>query len=64
MLKEKPDKILHMFIDKNVADAIVKQDKSFGAYRRHNGRLVVRLGKALYGCIESTKLWYNEIAGT
>jgi hypothetical protein len=64
MPKEKPDKILHMFIDKNVADAIIKQDKSFECYRRHNGGLVVRLDKALYGCIESAKLWYNEIAGT
>ena len=24
----------------------------------------MRLDKALYGCIESAKLWYNEIAGT
>ena len=59
---EKPDKILHMYIDKNVADTIIKQDISF--YRRHNGGLVVRLDKAFYGCIESAKLWYNEIAGT
>ena len=55
---------LHIFIDKNVADAIIKQDKSFECYRGHNGGLVVRLDKALYGCIESAKLWYNEIAGT
>ena len=64
MPKEKPDKILQMFIDKNVVDAYVKQDKSFGAYRKHNEGLVVRLGKALYGYIESAKLWYNEIART
>ena len=38
---EKPDKILHMYIDKNVADAIIKQDISFLRYRRHNGGLVV-----------------------
>ena len=28
----KPDKILHMYIDKNVADAIIKQDISFSRY--------------------------------
>ena len=56
MPKEKLNKILHMFIDKNVADAIIKQDKLFECYRRHNGGLVVRLDKALYGCIESAKL--------
>ena len=36
MSMEKPDKILHMYIDKNVADAIIKQDISFLRYRRHN----------------------------
>ena len=64
MPMDKPDKILHMYIDKNVTDVIIKQDKSFAPFRRHNGGLVVRLDKALYGCIESAKLWYNEIAGT
>jgi hypothetical protein len=61
---DKPDKILHMMITKDVADEIVRQDKSFAAYRMHNGSILVRLNKALYGCIESAKLWYEEIAGT
>ena len=64
MPMDKPDKILHMYIDKNMADAIIKQDISFLRYRRHSGGLVVRLDKALYGCIEFAKIWYNEIAGT
>ena len=50
---DKPDKILRMYIDKNVANAIIKQDKSFAPFRGHNGGLMVRLDKALYGCIES-----------
>ena len=29
MPMDKPDKILHMYIDKNVADTIIKQEKSF-----------------------------------
>ena len=64
MPMDKPHKILHMYNDKNVADAIIKQDKSFAPFKRHNGGLVVRLDKALYGCIESAKLWYDEIAET
>ena len=47
-----------------MADEIIRQDKSLAAYRTHNGSILVRLNKALYGCIESTKLWYEEIAGT
>ena len=61
---DKPDKILHMMINKDVADEIVPQDKSFAAYRMHNGSILVRLNKALYDCIESAKLWHEEIAGT
>ena len=60
----KPDKILHMMITKDVADEIIRQDKSFAAYQRTNGSILVRLNRALYGCIESAKLWYEEIAGT
>ena len=59
-----PDKILHMFIAKDVTDEIIRQDSKFAPYRRPDGGLLVRLNKALYGCIESAKLWYKEIAGT
>ena len=64
MPMDKPDKILHMFIEKNVANEIIRQDKTFAPFQRHDGSLLVRLDKALYGCIESAKLWYTEIAGT
>ena len=59
-----PDKILHMVIAKDVADEIIRQDKSFEEYRKHDGGLLVRLDKALYGCIESANLWYQNLAGT
>jgi hypothetical protein len=26
--------------------------------------MIVRLDKALYGCMESAKLWYDELCGT
>ena len=31
-------------------------------YLREDGSLIVRLTRALYGCIESAKLWYREIS--
>ena len=64
MPMDKPDKILHMVIAKDVADEIIKQDKSFAKYRKPDGGLLVRLEKALYGCIESANLWYQNLAGT
>lgn len=37
------------------------------AYRefvREDGTMIVKLTKALYGCLESAKLWYDSICGT
>jgi Reverse transcriptase (RNA-dependent DNA polymerase) len=64
MPTDNPDKILYMLIEPDVSREIIRQDKSFLPYQRRNGSLVVRLNKALYGCIESAKLWYIELAGT
>ena len=64
MPMDDPAKILYMSIEPDVANEIIKQDGTFASFQRANGTLVVRLNKALYGCIESAKLWYQEIAGT
>jgi Reverse transcriptase (RNA-dependent DNA polymerase) len=59
-----PDKILHMRIEATVATIIVRQDQSFKEYIAHDGSLIVRLEKAIFGCIESARLWYTEISST
>ena len=64
MPMEDPAKIFHMSIEEDVANEIIRQDATFAPFQRANGTLVVKLNKALYGCIESAKLWYQEIAGT
>jgi Reverse transcriptase (RNA-dependent DNA polymerase) len=56
-------KILYMAIEPDVAREIIRQDRSFLPFQRRNGGLIVILNKALYGCIESAKLWYHELAG-
>lgn len=33
-------------------------------YRTDQGELVVELDKAMYGCVESARLWYNTIRAT
>jgi Reverse transcriptase (RNA-dependent DNA polymerase) len=58
------DKTLYMLIEPEVAKEIIRQDPSFLPFQRRNGGLVVILHKALYGCIESAKLWYHELAET
>jgi Reverse transcriptase (RNA-dependent DNA polymerase) len=53
-----------MLIEPEVAKEIIRQVASFLPFQRRNGVLVVILNKALYGCIESAKQWYHELAGT
>ena len=64
MPTDDPAKILYMSIEPDVASEIIRQDTTFAPFQRANGTLVVQLNKALYGCIESAKLWYQEIAST
>ena len=64
MPTDDPANILHMSIEEDVANEIIRQDATFAPFQRANGTLVVQLNKALYGCIESAKLWCQEIAGT
>ena len=51
-----------MNVDPTVAQLIVDIDNTYGKYIGTNGKLTVRLQKALYGCMESAKLWYDLIS--
>ena len=33
-------------------------------YLRDDGTMIVQLTKAMYGCVESAKLWYESIKDT
>ena len=41
---------------------IIDVDSTYKKYVGISGKLTVRLDKALYGCIESVKLWYDLIS--
>jgi hypothetical protein len=60
MPMDNPDNILHMIIERDVADEIIRRHDSFGQYRMRNGNILVRLNIAMYGCIQ----WCDEITGT
>jgi histone deacetylase 1/2 len=55
---------LYMKVGQDIADYLVQVDSSFGAYKDEKGEIVVKLQKALYGCVQSGKLWYNHIRQT
>ena len=53
-----------MHINSDDACILIMMQPEYSQYRREDGSMVVKLNKALYGCIESAKLWYNEIKST
>ena len=55
---------VYMRLDKTLSSIMVKLAPSYGTFLSSDGRLVVKLLKALYGCIESALLWYNHINNT
>ena len=50
-----------MILDNIMSDLLIKVCKRYSTYRRSDGKVVVKLSKALYGCVESAKLWYLNI---
>ena len=54
------DEDLYMMLDKDTTSAILSIHPEFGELVR-SGKLLVKLMKALYGCVQSSKLWYDRI---
>ncbi len=40
---------------------LVKLDESYREFVQQDGSMVVELDKALYGCVEAAKLWYDDL---
>jgi len=56
-------KAVHMRLEPKLAEALAALEPSYQEYINPDGTLVVTLLKALYGCVESAKLWYDNISG-
>ena len=55
---------VHMRLDKTISDFLIALDRAYAKYADDKGRVVVLLRKALYGCIESAALWYENLSRT
>ncbi|MBS0645922.1 MAG: hypothetical protein JSR97_04975 [Verrucomicrobia bacterium] len=49
-------------VEKVIADILIKIDPKYGAFRLPDGSIVLRLKKALYGCIQSARLFYENVS--
>jgi hypothetical protein len=53
--------MITMILDKQIASALCKILPEYSPYLRQNGTILVHLRRALYGCVESARLWYNTL---
>ena len=52
---------VHMRLDANMTRMMIKLAPQYARYADHKGCVVVQLDKALYGCVESAALWYENL---
>ena len=60
----KEDKLILMRLSKETSGILCLLVPAYREYLKDDGTMIVRLTKALYGCVESAKLWYDSIAAT
>ena len=64
MPEGKGGKKIHMSLNKIEAAFLVKKRPEYSKFLRRDGTMVVRLEKALYGLLESARLWYEDMKST
>jgi hypothetical protein len=50
-----------MRIEPSIASMLAELDSTYANFVQPDGSIVVQLQKALYGCVESSKLWYDNL---
>ena len=63
MPKTDPAKLAFMRINREVSQIMTELYPDFLPFICSDGTLVVELDRALYGCLESALLWYQELSG-
>jgi hypothetical protein len=55
------DHVVHMVLDPICTAILCKLNGLYNDYVTKNGTCLVKLRKALYGCVQSARLWYDTI---
>ena len=55
---------VYMRLDPTMSKMMITLDASYEGYADKKGCIVVKLDKALYGCVESAALWYENLSAT
>ena len=64
MPKQDPEKLVFIRIDSDITALLAEVDSNMLPFVRKDGSIIAELNKALYGCIESAVLWYEELSQT
>ncbi len=59
-----PGDNVYMVLDPLVAKILAKLDPNVAQYINTNGEVIVKLTRALYGCVQSALLWFNKLKST
>ena len=62
MKNSKSGVVVHMRLDKLMSTLLIQLDPTYQKFLQRDGTLIVELDKALYGCVEAAKLWYEELS--
>ena len=55
---------VEMMLNSEVSEMLCDLDNNYRRFVRPNGKIHVKLKKALYGCVQSAVLWYKELKST
>ena len=64
MPKDDPTKLVFLRVDAFITPMLVRANPAMAQYVSQTGTIIVELDRALYGCIESAKLWFDELSST
>ena len=56
--------IVYMRLDATMTELLTQISSDYENFTAADGTMVVRLDKALYGCVESALLWFNHLKAT
>ena len=62
-INAKIEKDVFMRIDPDLVELLERIDPIYSEFKEHDGAVVVKLKKTLYGLAESSKLWYALLTG-
>ena len=60
-MPQDPQKAVYMKLNKFLTSVLCKIDPTYEKFVRKDGTCVVKLKRALYGCIESARLFYDKL---